>query len=191
MAEHRFALRLGFSAFGLSAAFVALRYASRHKVELRWAVLRWLLGGVWKSRQARDLAAEAAVFHLIEADVVKRSNYASILPMLEAAPKLSGSSSDDATPIDVSKSAVGEYSLICVPEHLDLMRSAIESRGRHATARACDAILSAALPHVRIAGRDGPIGLDDCVFYGFSGGVRGAYFAGRRCAASTPPAAGR
>ena len=41
--------RLGFSAVGLSAAFVALRYASKHKVELRWAVLRWLLGGVWKS----------------------------------------------------------------------------------------------------------------------------------------------
>ena len=72
---------MGFSAVGLSAAFVALRYASKHKVELRWAVLRWLLGGVWKSREARDLAAEAAVFHLIEADVVKRSNYASILPI--------------------------------------------------------------------------------------------------------------
>jgi len=56
------------------------------------------------------------------------------------------------------------------------MRSAIESRSRADTARACDAIVAAALPHVRVAGREAPLTLDDCAFYGFSGGIRGAYF---------------
>jgi hypothetical protein len=163
------------AAVGLGAAVPFVLYVRRHLVEVRWAVLRFVLGGVWKSRQQRDLAAESAVMHLIEADVVMRSDYGGVLPLLEAAPSVDTSTfaaADRNSTVNAAEGAVGQYKMIRAAEHLEAMRSAIESRSRADTARACDAIVAAALPHVRVAGREAPLTLDDCAFCALLGGRR-------------------